>query len=118
MKIYQLHPVSGDFMWESFADESPLEPGKYLIPAHSVLIAPPEFDPETQVCKWVGTVEDGSWNVFTKEEAIENSEPLKWQPTKEELEKIRQEEEAILNRKKAVLKKLGLNEQEMDDLLL
>lgn len=118
MKIYQLHPVSGDFMWEGIAEESPLEPGKYLIPAHSVLVAPPEFDPEIQVCKWVGPVESGSWQIFTIENAVENSEPLRWQPSKEELEKIRQEEEAILNRKKDVLKKLGLTEQEMDDLLL
>jgi hypothetical protein len=124
MKIYQLHPISGDFMWESVAEESPLEPGKYLIPAHSVLIPPLEFNPETEVCKWVGSVEEGKWEVFLIEKAIEYSEPLVHcnacmaEPTKEELEEMHKKELESLERKRTVLAKLGLTKEEIEDLLL
>ncbi len=117
MKVYQMHFVSGDYIGEYMCDESPLEPGVYLIPAHCTKVAPPEFDKETQVCKWSGTIEEGSWNILTIEEAIEKSEPLNFQPTKEELDERKRIEEEAVNRKKEVLKKLGLSEEDMDALL-
>ncbi len=40
---------AGLYMGETLADESPLEPGVYLLPAGCTLTAPPESWPET---KW------------------------------------------------------------------
>lgn len=40
--VYNYDPASGAFTSTSLADESPLEPGKFLAPAYSTLIAPPD----------------------------------------------------------------------------
>lgn len=118
MKIYNFHPVSGDFMQESFADESPLESGVYLIPAHATVIAPPEFDKNSQICKWVGTVEEGSWQIMLFEEAKEKSEPLMFEPTKEEVEANIQRDLEIVQARKDLLKKLGMSDEDIEKFLL
>lgn len=41
MIIHHYHPESGAYLGPGLADESPLEPGVFLIPAHATEIAPP-----------------------------------------------------------------------------
>ncbi len=41
MNIYHYHPNTGSYLGNSLADESPLDPGVYLVPAHSTSVKPP-----------------------------------------------------------------------------
>lgn len=40
--IYSVHPLTREFLGEGLADPDPLEPGRWLIPAHAFIEAPPE----------------------------------------------------------------------------
>ncbi|TEU23320.1 phage tail protein [Alkanindiges illinoisensis] len=51
--VYQLN-ITGLFVGETLADESPMEPGIFLIPAGCVELAPPESWPEDQWPRWNG----------------------------------------------------------------
>lgn len=57
MIIHHYHPETGVFLGLGAADESPLEPGVMLIPAHATEIAPP-FCPDGHCLVF----EDGSWS--------------------------------------------------------
>lgn len=74
---YNYHPVTGEYISQGTAMESPLEPGYFLIPDYSVTIAPPQ--PEAgKVCCWNGanwfqTADYRGkrfWNTETKEEYL------------------------------------------------
>jgi len=51
--VYQIN-YSGLFIGETFADESPLEPGIFHIPAGCVETAPPTGWPDDQWPRWNG----------------------------------------------------------------
>lgn len=51
--VYQIN-YSGLFVGETLADESPLEPGIFHIPAGCVELAPPEEWPEDKWPRWNG----------------------------------------------------------------
>lgn len=50
--VYQLD-AQGLYVGRSTADESPLEPGAWLIPAGCVTLPPPKA-PAGKVCQWDG----------------------------------------------------------------
>ena len=62
MKIYNYHPEYNHYIGESIADESPLEPGEYLIPAYATSIPVPEYSDGT-VPVFNGT----EWEVVTED---------------------------------------------------
>jgi hypothetical protein len=59
-KIYNYDPITGIFIEEGFADPDPLQPGDWLLPAHSTLTKPPQAA-QGQVAV-IG--EDGEWSLM------------------------------------------------------
>ena len=68
--VYQTN-YSGLFVGETIADESPLEPDVFLIPAGCVELAPPEKIPEDQWPRWNGF----KWELIQKPEVQETISP-------------------------------------------
>jgi hypothetical protein len=58
MNIYHYTQDKGIFCATGIADESPLEPGVFHIPAHATTIEPPSFE-ETEMAVFV----NGAWEV-------------------------------------------------------
>lgn len=84
MQIYHYHPVTGEFLGEGVADESPLEPGAYLVPAQATTTAPPPAM-SGKVRVW-----RGEW-VFEDVQAGEPTQDPEYEPTPEELEHLARE---------------------------
>jgi len=58
MNIYHYIADTGIFYAEGVADESPLEPGVFLVPAYATTFKPPKATlPEVAVFR------DGTWNI-------------------------------------------------------
>lgn len=70
MKIVYQTTHDGRFAGEVVADESPLEPGVYLIPAGCVEVAPPETS-EGFFARW----DDGEWSIEAKPEPEPDAQP-------------------------------------------
>jgi len=66
MKIYHYHPETGEYLGQGVADESPLEPGVWLIPAHATTQQPPKPGEGQRVVR-----AGDSWSI----EAIPQPEP-------------------------------------------
>lgn len=58
MIVYDYNPETGEYNGIGEAQESPLEPGVYLIPAHATTIAPPEAG-----AGHVAVFADGAWTL-------------------------------------------------------
>ena len=92
MKIYNYNPQNGYFVGESLADESPLELGVYLIPAHATEIAAPKAT-KGKVVVWNGS--DWELQNLPVQPVIDNSEHKAKQAARQ-----------------AILEKLGLTADE------
>ena len=66
MNIYHYDAETLEYVGESIADPSPLEPGVWLIPAHATIIMPEAEPNEDEVLVF----EDDVWLVKVKEEPI------------------------------------------------
>jgi hypothetical protein len=75
MKIFHYHPEAGAFLGEGTADESPLEPGAWLIPAHSTTTTPPNVQDGKQRV-WI----NGDWQVQPIPEPEPEPEPAPTPP--------------------------------------
>jgi hypothetical protein len=81
MKIYHYHPDYKIYLGSSDADESPLEPGVFLIPAHATELEPPDHQ-EGKVPVFDGTswsiVDDhrGVYYSIETQEEIQHQNPL------------------------------------------
>lgn len=64
MKVYSYHPNTKEFVDESEADESPLEPNVFLLPALSTFQKPPSNIPSGFVAIW--NTETSTWSVVEK----------------------------------------------------
>lgn len=73
MNAYQFDRA-GLFVGTTEADESPLEPGVYLLPARSTLAAPPADVPAEQWPRWNGT----RWELVAKPQpaAANDNDPV------------------------------------------
>lgn len=68
--VYQTN-YSGLFVGETLADESPLEPGVFPLPAGCVELAPPEKWPDDQWPRWNGF----KWELIQKPEVQQTVTP-------------------------------------------
>ena len=66
--VYQ-YDIAGMYVCQTDADESPLEPGVFLIPARCVTVEPPEFG-DNQWPRWNGV----EWQLVTVHVANDNKQ--------------------------------------------
>jgi len=76
------------------ADESPLEPGVYHIPAGSVEIEPPQFNSSTHNCVYNFITEE--WDVTLKPIISETPDPIVYEEPEDLIEEMRQIRNGLL----------------------
>jgi hypothetical protein len=72
MKTVYQYDRSGLYVGETVADESPLEPGVWLMPALTVDVPPPTGFQEGQWPRWNGT----AWALANNIKAANDDDPL------------------------------------------
>jgi hypothetical protein len=111
MLAYTYNPITGEFVGTSSVDESPLEPGVMLMPAYSTKIAPPEFNSELQMLYF-----DFNKNQWSVQDIA--AEPEIEKITKEQVDSLKAELKEVLEKREIVLRKLGLEEADIQLLLV
>ena len=111
MLAYTYNPITGEFVGTSSVDESPLEPGVMLMPAYSTKIAPPEFNSESQMLYF--DFNKNQWSIQDIE-----AEPEIEKITQEQVDSLKAELKEVLEKRETVLKKLGLEEADIQLLLV
>lgn len=74
--IYNYHHTYGYYTNFSEADESPLEPGVFLLPAHATFVAPPDDIPANKVAMW--DPEEGEWFITKDWRGVYYSKKEPW----------------------------------------
>jgi len=75
--VYHYHSITYEYTGKDIPDESPLEPGVYLVPAFSTMVPIPENIeiPNNKVFKW--NSDEQSWVIVDKiTNILNNSEPF------------------------------------------
>lgn len=109
MKFYSYHPVTKIFVSEGIADESPLDPGAYLIPANATTVEPLEFSEDEFI---LFDELKNNWSIVKEEkidEVVEEAEQSHFKQI--DLEEYHQ----VMEKKKNVLRKLGVSEEEVEE---
>ncbi|MDP4146526.1 MAG: hypothetical protein Q8936_18955 [Bacillota bacterium] len=101
MKIYN-YDVNGIYIGCDEADESPLEPGVFLIPSNATIVEPPQLDSE-HIAVWNGT----GWDI--KDISLDTPKP-------EESET--QEQDKPKTQAEVLMEKINLMQKAIDDLIL
>ena len=76
MKIYHYHPATRKYLYQDNADESPLEPGVFLLPAHATFVEPPCDVPSDSYISWSGN----NWEIIKIPEIPKPLEPIPEEP--------------------------------------
>jgi hypothetical protein len=108
MKIVSQLDEKGYFVGTTIADESPLEPGVFLIPGGAIDVEPPSV-PENKVARW-----NNGW-IFEEAPPDPELDNAALKITEEELEILQKEFEAKQGAKASALAKLealGLTTEE------
>jgi hypothetical protein len=109
MKYYSYHPVTKIFVSEGVADESPLEPGVFLIPANATSVEPIEFS-ENEFILFDESLNE--WKSVTEEKI----EEVVVEAEQEHFKQIDLAEyHEVMEKKKNVLRKLGVSEEEVEE---
>lgn len=111
MIAYTYNPVTMEFVGESSVDESPLEPGVFLMPAYSTEVAPPNFNAEIHICYF--DKESSTWKIQDVETAPEIQ-----LISQEDVDMLKKGLESVIAEREKVLAKLGLSEEEIELLLV
>jgi len=111
MEVYTYNPVTGELVGISEADESPLEPGNFLMPAYSTELEPPAFNPQSEIV------------YFDKDEKVWRKQDLDSEPpvpliSDKDVEYLKDELILMKKKKSEILEKLGLSEKEIEILLV
>ena len=113
MLVYNYDPVLKLYASTSEADESPLEPGVFLIPAHATTIEPPECTEEQIVVFYEDRQE---WEIIDRviEDHYEEEKHPPKEPTEEQKEFIKNK----VQEKIELLIKAGLTREEAESFML
>lgn len=109
MQVYHFDMATGQYIGQSKAIESPREPGKFLVPAHATLIAPPECA-QGECAYWT----NNAWTVgpLPVEESTEEHPADQTPPTEAELAaQVRAERDARI---KAIRWRIERHKDERD----
>lgn len=94
--VYHWHPASLHFLGSSEADESPLEPGVFLVPAYATMVAPPNQStvPTDHDVKWDPL--QNTWVIVPRPLPAISEEPAPIPPPADAMTQLRNHRNTLL----------------------